>query len=230
MTSYTQDVSANIKGFGSNYNLIPTASTGYQYASGSVMSSGSYNWANNGYTTSNAMSGSITAGAVVTSTANFSSQPFVIETWIKFTGDIYPTVGPPFNQFVFGEISGDYFLTDYSGGAGAYRFFTFGGAQLQGTTTYNKDIWYSLVFVKSVSGGGAVQSIYLNGNRIATASFPNNTITPAPQGFYSLLGTGVGENDAGSHQIQDFRMYIGTNKGYGGTTIPIPESIVTLSS
>ena len=231
MTNFYDDVSANIKGVGSNYNLVPTGS-GVFSSSGQVMSSGSYDWTSDGYTTSAEMSGSYNAGVINTAVASFQGNPFVIETWIKFTGDIYPVIAPPFNQFVFGETSGDYLLADFTGGGGGWRFVSSGppsgGWSFTSTTAYTKNVWYSIVYVRSV-GATQTESIYLNGNRIATQTQGTVKIIPdAPEGYWNILGTN-GINDSGAHQTLDFRLYIGTDKGYTGSTITVPQSIVTIA-
>jgi hypothetical protein len=232
MTNFYDNVAASIKGVGTNYVLTPTGSAGSVfYPSASIMISSSYDWSNDGYTTSAAMSGSQNAGSITTTALNFGTNPFVIETWIQFKG---PNNIPPYNQFFFGENSGDYLLTDYSKLSINYRLFTgVGGASLDSSDwIYTTDIWYNIAFVKSVIGGNAVFSIYLNGVRIGTASPGSNpSITGVPSGFWSILGfVPSGISDAGPHLAQDFRLYLGTDKNYTGSLIPIPQSIVTVAS
>jgi len=52
-------------------------------------------------------------------------------------------------------------------------------------------------------------------------------VTNNPGGFWNIMGVNSGNNNDGLRKnVQDFRFYVGTDKGYTGSTITVPDSIV----
>lgn len=224
MTNYYDNIAALISGSGTSLPMVPSSSmvgggSPLLIATSSLVSSGSYNFANNGYNTSLAISGSQNAGTVTASLLQFGSQNFVLECWYNYNE--VSTGNPPFNMFFFGTADGDSLLCDASRVTNSYRMFTSGSST---TSAWNgtKNVWFHIAYVKS----GANNYIYLNGNRIATGS-SLNVGTPT-NGFWRILGNNNGTNNDGAGKlIQDLRLYVGTDKNYTGSIIPVPDSIVT---
>jgi hypothetical protein len=78
--------------------------------------------------------------------------------------------------------------------------------------------YYHFAFVRS----GTTKSIYVNGTRVSTTTQSGDFGT---EGHCSILGEN-NVNDAVGKLVQDFRVYIGTDKGYTGATITVPSSIL----
>jgi hypothetical protein len=215
MTSYRQDVSANIRGTGSNISLVPTGSV---YASGSTATYSTASWSSQGYTTSGAIirgaSGAM-FGAPTTTTVNFASSNFVIECYL-----LIPNIGEVFNSTVFGQNSGDYLLADLSTNGNSVRFYI-GGSGGPVSNTWSANTWYHVAYVRS----GNNYYSYVNGTRKNNFSRAG-AVPNSPDGFWRLLGNAGNVNDSVSKTVQDFRLYIGTDKGYTGATIVPPPSIV----
>jgi hypothetical protein len=214
MTTYRQDVSSLIKGVGSNVSLVPTGSV---YASGSVTTYSTASWSAEGYTTSGAITqtGGNMFGAPTTTTVNFASSNFVIEAYV-----LIPNVSATFNSTVFGQNSGDYLLADVSPPNNTIRFYiaASGGGVAQ---TWSNNTWYHLAYVRS----GNNYYSYVNGVRKSNFSRAG-AVPNSPDGFWRLLGYAGSNNDSVPKTTQDFRLYIGTDKGYTGATITPPLSIV----
>jgi hypothetical protein len=224
MTSYRDDIALVIKGTGNARNTTPSGS-GQLYPSSSLVSSGSYNWQADGYETSLFISGAQNLTSIPTqSLIPFGSQSFVFEGWFNYKSAIDP-ITPPFNQFFFGNNSGDSILMDLSSGDGyQYRFFMegVGNGVIKSPSNYTQNIWYHLAFVRTPTS----QSIYLNGNRIANASRSNGSVPYAGgQTDWDVLGS-TSISDGGAKLVQDVRLYIGTDKNYTGSVITPPDSIL----
>jgi hypothetical protein len=222
MTSPLQDVSSLIRGTGSNISLISTGS-GQLYASSSVLNYSGSNWATEGYTTATVTANSKNLGALPWTSMTGSNgigmgnQNFVVE---MFLAPVAPNwgAGPssPFQLHILGTTSGDALLLQWSFGT-TMRFYINGGAL---NFTFNRTLgtYYYLAFVRS----GSTRSIYINGTRVAT-----DTVTGdfGSEQYCSILGFD-GAADSVGKLVQDFRVYIGTDKGYTGATITVPSSIV----
>lgn len=214
MTSYKQDVSALIKGSGSNVSLV---SSGSVYASGSTCSYSTASWSAEGYTTTGGITqtGGSMFGAPTTTTVNFASSNFVIEAYI-----LIPNKSLNFNSTVFGQNSGDYLLADVSPPNNTIRFYIAGSGG-GSANTWSNNTWYHVAWVRS----GNNYYSYVNGvrknNFSRAGSVPNS-----PDGFWRLLGYNGSANDSVPKITQDFRLYIGTDKGYNTATIVPPPSIV----
>jgi hypothetical protein len=224
MTSFTDDIALVISANGNARNATPSGS-GQLYPSSSLVSSGSYNWNNNGYQTSLFISGAQNLTSIPTqSLIPFGSQSFVFEGWFSYQSPI-SAVSSPLNQFFFGNVSGDSILMDISGPSGNLFRFNMAGpgnANLTGASNYTQNIWYHLAFVRTPTS----QSLYLNGNRISNAAISNGSVPyAAGQTDWDVLGS-TSINDGAAKLAQDVRLYIGTDKNYTASVITPPDSML----
>lgn len=224
MQAYTSSIDGLVRdnNINNSYMLRLTSSAAsYSFASASVVSSGSgaYDWAAEGYTSSLSIYNDAVAGAITTTAANIGSQNFVMECWYRKTENF---TNPPFHRQFFGNNSGDYVLSSYSTG-NVFRFFINGDNTWSTTpnATLVNNTWYHIAFVKS----GTNAYVYLNGNRIGVGTRASSVNNP-PSGFWSVLGFAGTNNDGAGGNFQDYRFYLGTDKGYTGSTITVPLSIV----
>lgn len=222
MSNYYDSVDGYVRGDNTNYSLVPSGSTSYYFASASVVDSGSYDFATDGgYTTSVSQENSSNLGVISTSDYNIGSQNFVVEFWFN---PREAHGNPPFHMWCFGsDVSTDYITIQYSNN-NQFRFYV--NANNSWSTTPNfidtLGTWYHVAFVKS----GTTVNIYLNGNRIGNGTRASSVNTP-PSGRYELVGVNSGNNNDGIRKnVQDYRVYIGTDKGYTGATITVPDSII----
>jgi hypothetical protein len=219
MTSPLQDVSALIKGTGSNVSLISTGS-GQLYASSSVLNYSGSNWADQGYTTATVTANEKNLGALTWTMCTGSNgigmgnQDFVVE---MFLAPVAPDwANPPFQLHIFGDTSGDSLLLQWSTG-NTVRFYM-DGVALNFTLVDTLANYYYFAFVRS----GTNKYIYVNGTRVASGTFSGDFDS---EGHCAILGAN-NVNDAVGKLVQDFRVYIGTDKGYTGATITVPSSII----
>lgn len=226
MSNYYDNIAAVVSGSGTNLPMVPTGSNvgtapPILQTTSSIVSSGSYNFANNGYSTAVYISGSQNAGIVTGSLLAFGSQNWVMECWYNYNEAA--TGQPPFNMFFFGTADGGELLLDAPIIASTFRV---AGAVLSNPAApwnKTKNVWFHLAYVRS---GGNIY-VYLNGNKIGTGSASGAIGTPA-NGYWRVLGNSAGNNNDGAGKlIQDYRLYLGTDKNYTGSIIPVPESIVT---
>ena len=226
MQTYTSSIDGLIRtgNINNSYMLRMTSSAAsYSFASASVVSSGSgaYDWAAQGYTSSLSLYNASNAGVILTSSAWISSQNFVVECWYRKTENF---TNPPFHRQFFGNNNGDNVLLSYSTG-NVFRYFINGNNNW--TTTPNATLvnntWYHIAFVKS----GTNAYVYLNGNRIGVGTRDAAVLSSGPfaASLYNVIGN-VNNNDGAGGNFQDFRFYLGTDKGYTGATITVPQSIV----
>jgi len=222
MTSPLQDVSSLIRGAGSNISLISTGS-GQLYASSSVLNYSGSNWATEGYTTATVTANQKNLGALTWTMCTGSNgigmgnQNFVVEGFIApVTPDWGPAITAPFQLHIFGSNGGDSLLLQWSFGT-TVRFYMDADAL---NFTFNRTLgtYYHFAFVRS----GNNKYMYINGTRVGSGTFSGDFDS---EGYNSILGFD-GANDAVGKLVQDFRVYIGTDKGYTGATITVPSSIV----
>ena len=219
MTSPLQDVSSLIRGTGSNISLISTGS-GQLYASSSVLNYSGSNWADQGYTTALVTANQKNLGALTWAMCTGSNgigmgnQDFVVE---MFLAPVAPNwANPPFQLHIFGQPATDSMALQWST-ANTVRFYM-DGVALNFSFTRTLGTYYYFAFVRS----GTNKYIYINGTRVASGTVSGDFDS---EGYNSILGFD-GVNDAVGKLVQDFRVYIGTDKGYTGATITVPSSIV----
>jgi hypothetical protein len=226
MTSVTQSLDGLIRtgNLANSAKMVATGSlASYLYPSASVVSSGSYNFAtNSGYTTSISQENSMNCGVL---TNNIGAQNFVCEFWFNPRQNF---ANPPFHMWCFGsDVSGNNLTIQWSNATpDLFRFYVNGVTTWtttpnadQGTAIVNGN-WNHVAFVKSSTN----VYVYLNGNRIGVGT---RAATINTTSFLQLGGVNSGTNNDGMRKnIQDYRVYIGTDKGYTGATITVPNSIV----
>lgn len=216
MTNYYDDISATIKGTGSNYKLVPTGS-------GILTTTGSVKFPSDGYQTAlyigynSAGVDAQVLGTITTTAANFGSSDFVIECFINLPST---SIGGLYNSNVFGQNSGDYLLADTSTFGSSIRFYkNGGGGPVSVTQTANQ--WVHVAYVRS---GNNFYS-YWNGTRYGNFSAAG-AVNNSPDGFWRILGYAESSYECVPKLVQDFRLYIGTDKGYTGATITAPQSMI----
>lgn len=214
MSDYKQDVSALIKGSGTNVSLAVTGSD--YFPSSSVATYSTASWAAEGYTNSGYAGRNTLYGAPSTTTVNFSTSNFVIECYVLIPPG---SVSANFNSTVFGHNSGDYLLSDFSTFGNSVRFYINGSGTPQ-SSPWGADQWYHIAWVRS---GNNFYS-YVNGARKHNFTV-SGAVSNSPDGFWRLLGY-ADFNSTVPKTTQDFRLYIGTDKGYTGATITPPMPMV----
>jgi hypothetical protein len=213
MAEPLQDVSSLISGVGSNVSLVSTGS-GELYASSSVLNYSGSNWVDEGYSTALVTANQKNLGALPWTSINMGNTDFVVEGYIA---PVAPDWGsPPYQLHIFGEPGGDALLLQWSTGT-TLRYYMNGSATTFSLTD-TLDNYYHFAFVRS----GTNKYIYVNGTRVATGTFSGDFGT---ENYCSILGYD-GVNDAVGKLVQDFRVYVGTDKGYRFSTIPTPLSVV----
>jgi hypothetical protein len=237
MTSFTQSIDGLIRenNINNSFRVISTGSilgttSPVLTTTASVAISGSnsnYNWINDEYITSAYMTGSQNITGASSASLQFGSSSFVIEMWVKNPPALF--LSPPFNTFFFGTVSGTSMLFDYRGSS--TQQFRFQMATLGDSITaqsaanpFTSSYWHHLALVRS----GTTGSIYFDGQRIASASSAGFTgaILDPEDNYWRVLGNVGNNNDGAAKQLQDFRIYIGTNKNYTGSIITPPESMI----
>jgi hypothetical protein len=221
MNNFYDDISAVIKGSGTNYKLVPSGSGTFNN-SGTPVNSGSYNFASDGYATSMLLGGTLNvasqnAGVVTDTFTAFGTQNFVIETWVNIIDNnvLYQT-------HIFGNQSGDQILCDYATATLKNRFYINGsGGAASGQNIAQSGVWYHYAYVRS----GSTNSIYFAGTRVF--QFTNgSSIAASPVGYWDILGINIPAYAAVPAYFNDFRLYVGTDKGYVGSTITPPASMI----
>ena len=221
MTSPLQDVSSLIRGTGSNISLISTGS-GQLYASSSVLNYSGSNWVDQGYTTATVTANQKNLGALPwnqmtgSNGIGMGNTDWVIEMFLAPVAPNWGGASAPFQLHILGDRTGDALLLQWST-ANTLRYYINAGAL---NFTFNRTLgtYYYLAFVRS----GTTRSIYINGTRVATDTVAGDF---GSEQFCAILGAD-NVNDAVGKLVQDFRLYIGTDKGYTGATITVPSSIV----
>lgn len=219
MTNYYSDISAVVKETGNNVSIVPSGSgaDARLWASASVVSSGSSDFASNGYETSAFSSGSQNVGFLPSGVLPFSNQNFVIEYWINYG----PTgfTQPPYNKGISSPGNSPN-VFDFPGFVPRYRVilndfqYFFPQSQTLGT-------WYHVAFVRT----GSNLYLYINGTRHSTTFNVGSTNVNASA--YHLMGINSGNtNDGAPSTFNDLRITIGSDRGYTGSTITVPNSII----
>jgi len=219
MSAYTQSLDGLIRenNQSNSYKIRQTGSAAFLYPSASTVTFSGSLWSTQGYTSSMAIQNAQNAGAITTLVG---ANNFVCEFYINVQATFSL---PPFHGHILGDASGDYLTLQYSS-TPQFRFYV--NAVNTWSTTPNFNLgtnnqnWKHVALVKS----GTSVYVYVNGTRIGVGTRAA-TVTAPPSGFYSVLGT-TSNNDGLFRLIQDFRYYVGTDKGYTGSTITVPSSIV----
>jgi len=218
MTSYLSDIHASIKGSGTNYYFPPSGS-------GTINANGSKtNFAADGYNTSLFLNGAQNAGAwgptTVPSDLDMSNSDFVWEGYVNTDAAIGGTSSGIAIMSAYSN-TGNF---TFNGNPSYIRFLVGPGDHYSDSvTTLDKsaNVWHHWAFVKS----GANYYSYWDGTKVVTLS--GGPYTMGVNNPVRLLGSGPNYDSTQAVQWQDFRIYKGTDKGYTGSTITPPPSMVT---
>jgi hypothetical protein len=220
MSAYTQSLDGLIRtGNQSNsYKVRATGSAAYLYPSASTVTFSGSLWSTEGYTSSMAIQNVQNSGVI---TNTIGASDFVIEFYNNVQAVSWPN--PPFHGHIFGTTSGDNVTIQYSN-TPQFRLYINGVNTWSTTPNYNLGFsnvnWKHVAMVKS----GTSVYVYVNGTRIGVGTRAATALA-SPSGYWWLIGAD-NNNDGLFRLIQDYRVYIGTDKGYTGATITVPSSIV----
>lgn len=238
-TNFQSDISAAVRGTGTNVNLIVTSSsaTNACIISSSVVSSGSYDFAADGrYTTSVFQEDAGSIGAVSSTVfgafnstgfpSPASNGDFAIECWV-YLQERLASPAAPFHKSIIRDTASS-FSCDISFPSDQpnkptyrLRMIRGGNQTFSSNISQNLNAWYHIVFSWTASTGTV--NLYWHGTRVGNVV---NTSSNATGLNYRILGGDMGANDGAKGSIQDYRVTIGSNRGYTGTTITVPNSIV----
>ena len=230
MPFFYSDISALVRGSGSNVPLIATASGGSNIltTTSSIVNSGSYNWSTSGsYTTSVYQEDDGSLGVVGSAALPFSSGSFVIETWFNLAERLY-SPGAPFHKsfMAYTGASGIWcglrFVSQNSPLMKMGFLFKSGNGYTSANITTSLNTWYHGAWVRS----GNNLYWYLNGERVTGPSALAAGDQSATTFDARILGGFLDGNEGAKGNMQDLRISIGTDRGYTNATIPIPQSIV----
>lgn len=237
-TGFQNDISSYVRGNGTNVTLIVTSSsaTNVCIPSSSVVTSGSFDFANvGGYTTSVFQEDAGSMGAVTSSFGAFNSVgypspatngDFVVECWLYLQERLY-TPGAPFHKSIIRDTASSFSCdmsfpsTGPNSPLGRLRMIRGGNQVLSSNFSWNLNAWYHVAFSWTASTGAV--NLYWHGNRVLNTTLTDANTTGL---WYRILGGDMGVNDGAKGSVQDFRVTIGSNRGYTGATITVPNSIV----
>ena len=230
-SNFQNDISATVRGTGTNVNLIVTSSsaTSCCIISSSLVSSGSFNFAASdiAYSTSVFQEDAGSMGAVPGATfSNFTSTDWAVECWVYMQERLYPGGGAPFHKSILRNTDSTFSLdmTFVAPNSPLFRMRLIRGANqyFSGNIASNLNAWYHMAW--GFTSSTNTINFYWSGNRITTTASTVGAITSGIN--YRVLGGDMGVNDGAKGSVQDYRVTIGSNRGYTGTTITIPNSIV----
>jgi hypothetical protein len=220
MSAFTQSLDGLIR-TGNQANSYQVRATGssaaYLYPSASTDTFSGSLWSTQGYTSSMAIQNAQNAGTYV---REIGSNSFVVEFFVNVQAASFGL--PPFHGHIFGQNAGDALTLQYSS-TPQFRFYV--NAVNTWSTTPNYNLGYSNVNWKHVAmvKSGTSVYVYVNGTRIGVGT--RAATISSGQANQFILGT-TSNNDGLFRLIQDYRVYVGTDKGYTGATITVPSSIV----
>ena len=220
MSAYTQSLDGLIR-TGNQSNSYKVRATGssaaYLYPSASTDTFSGSLWSTQGYTSSMAIQNAQNAGTYV---KEIGSNSFVVEFFINVQVASWPN--PPYHRHIFGQNGGESLTLQYSN-TPQFRLYVNGVNTWSTTPNYNLGFsnvnWKHVAMVKS----GTSVYVYVNGTRIGVGT--RAATINSGQANQFILGTDS-NNDGLFSIIQDYRVYVGTDKGYTGATITVPDSIV----
>lgn len=224
-TNFYDDVHADVSGSGTNFIANPTGSAA------EFNKAAANKWNTTPYNGSLSMSGSASWGGINDGDLVFGSDDFVIEGYVYVPAVVGEWNNPPFWTPAIEHSSG-YLRLDFGNPSpdnitdARFRFlYDVGGGQQVITTsnqTFARNSWHHIAWVRN----GAEANIYLDGSRIHNSSpFSTNAFATDGSNIRMLSGASA-TNDGGRRYWNDFRIYIGTNKGYTGASITPPDSIL----
>ena len=218
MAQYYSDISAVVRGTGTNLVAAPTGSA-TEFKSDTPT-----NFAADGYTTSLFTQDAGSWGQVSGTRFAIGTQQYVVEGYFYFTEGFNK---PPFWHSVVRQREGvnDDWYADIGNGNNAtdvrMRFIINGSQFFTANFTITLNTWVHVAWVRSAAG--ALYGYY-NGTRRATS--PGSTGNITSTGLVRILGGASAANDGEAATHQDLRISIGTDRGYNTATITPPPSIV----
>jgi hypothetical protein len=219
MTAYTQSLDGLIRtgNQANSYQIRATGSAAFLYPSASVTTFSASLWSDEAYTSSMAIQNAQNAGTYI---SELGANSFVIEFFINVQAASF--TNPPFHRHIFGQTAGDNLTIQYSS-TPQFRFYVNQVNTWSTTPNFNLGFsnqnWKHVAIVKS----GTNVYVYVNGTRIGVGTRAATINSGQPNQF--ILGHN-NNNDGLFSLIQDYRVYVGTDKGYTGATITVPSSIV----
>jgi hypothetical protein len=220
MAQYYSDISAVVRGTGTNLVAAPTGSA-TEFKSDTPT-----NFAADGYTNSLFTQDAGSWGLVSATRFAVGTKQYVNEGWFYFTESW--TQPPVWHSFVRQRegVNDDWYSDIGTGGIGAgtsvrMRTIINGSQFLSATFTATLNTWVHVAWVRSAAG--ALYGYYNGTRRTIGTSTGNVTST----GLVRILGGNSAANDGEAAAQQDLRISIGTDRGYNTATITPPQSIVT---
>jgi len=219
MAYYYSDISAVVRGTGTNLVAAPTGSAS------EFKSDTPTNFASDGYTNSLFTQDSGSWGQVSATAFSVGTQQFVNEGYFYFTES---WTQPPFwHSFIRQREGTDDDLYCDIGSAGLspgttvrMRTIINGSQFFTSTFTATLNTWVHVAWVRSTSG--ALYGYY-NGTQRSQGT---STASITSSGLVRIIGGGSAANDGEAATHQDLRITIGTDRGYNTATITPPSSIV----
>jgi hypothetical protein len=219
MTQYYSDISAVVRGTGTNVSNTPGGS-GTEFRTDTAT-----NFPTDGYTTSLFTQDAGTWGSPAATVFAIGTQQWVSEGWFYFTESWNM---PPFWNSLVRQREGvnDDWYCDIGGpsspGNSVRMRFIMNGSQLfTSYFTVTLNTWVHVAWVRSAAG--ALYGYY-NGTRYSAGT---STANITSTGNVRIIGGNSAANDGEAAAHQDIRITIGTDRGYNTATITPPNSIVT---
>jgi hypothetical protein len=217
MAQYYSDISAEVRGNGTNLVAAPTGSA-TEFKSDTPT-----NFASDGYTNSLFTQDAGCWGQVSATRFAIGTQQWVTEGYFYFTENWNL---PPFWHSVVRQREGvnDDWYCDIGNGTGGtnvrMRFIINGSQYFTANFTAALNTWTHVAWVRAAAG---VLYGYHNGTR-RSAGTDGGNITST--GLVRIIGGASAANDGEAAAHQDLRITIGTDRGYNTATITPPSSIV----
>jgi hypothetical protein len=231
MINYYDDVHADIVGSGTNITATPTGSASEFYNNTTDIKWPAEEYDSSIFLQDNGCWGGVQQATSAPPPDNqffFGSENWVIEGWYYMTEQF---TRPPF--WKVGIRHANYDINLDFGFPAVANLSKFRGRMVLDTSTTGEtqyfstdetlvlNSWVHVAWVRS----GNNKYFYYNGTRYMNNSASIGTIDANGAFIRILRGENV-DNDGTAGSVQDFRVYIGTDKGYTGSTITTPSSIV----
>jgi hypothetical protein len=218
MAQYYSDISAVVRGTGTNLVAAPTGSAT------EFKSDTPNNFASDGYTTSLFAQDAGCWGQVSATRFAIGTQQWVSEAYFYFTEGFNK---PPFWNSLVRQREGvnDDWYCDIGNGNNAtnvrMRLIINGTQYFTANFDITLNTWVHVAWVRSAAG--ALYGYY-NGTRRTMGT--DGSSIPS-DGLVKIIGGASAANDGEAATHQDLRITIGTDRGYNTATITPPLSIVT---
>ena len=215
MSNWYDDISAEIRGTGTSFTANPTGSAGEidEYTT-------STQWTD--YSSSLYVKDAGTWGNLSTTELPFAANSWVVEGYVymdeRFTKPPYWKVGL---RNTSNNVSAELGFPG-TGTTDLKARIMINGSQFFSSDTnisYNLNQWYHVAWVRS----GSNLYFYFDGTRYSCGT---TALTSNTTGVQQIMGGASALNDGAAGAWQDFRTYIGTDKGYTTATITPPAQML----